>query len=76
MLAQYGLGMLYGAGQGVKRDLIKAHLWLNLAVSGGYVGATQPLDAIASQMNEAELIRARQLARDWQASSSRVSRPN
>jgi TPR repeat protein len=68
--------MLYGAGRGVERDPIKAHLWLSLAVSGGYVGATQPLDAIASQMNEADLNRARQLARDRQAGGPKAATPN
>lgn len=56
--------------------MIKAHQWLSLAVSGGYVGAAQPLDAIARQMSEVDLARARQLAREWQASHSSASKPN
>ena len=76
-LAQYGLGMMHGTGRGVAPDLIQAHQWLSLAVTDGYVGAAQPLDAIASQMSEADLARARQLAREWQAASgSRLSKPN
>jgi hypothetical protein len=49
---------------------------LDLAVSNGYVGAVQSLDAIASQMNEADLTHARQLARERQANDSRTSKPN
>ncbi|HRF44600.1 MAG TPA: tetratricopeptide repeat protein, partial [Candidatus Competibacteraceae bacterium] len=64
-LAQYGLGMLYSNGRGVKADWIKAHLWLDLAVSGGYVGATQPLDMVASRLSQTELAEARHLAQQW-----------
>ncbi|HCK81833.1 MAG TPA: hypothetical protein DIC59_10280, partial [Candidatus Competibacteraceae bacterium] len=64
-LAQYGLGMLYSNGRGVERDWVKAHLWLNLAASGGYVGAAQPLEYAGSQLGEQELARARDLAREW-----------
>jgi len=45
-------------------------------VSSGYVDATQPLDTMASQMNEADLNRARQLARDRQAGGSKAATPN
>ena len=75
-LAQYGLGMLYSNGRGIERDWIKAHLWLNLAASGGYVGAAQPLDYVASQMNEADLVRAQQLAREWRPANAGEPRPN
>ncbi len=75
-LAQYGLGMLYNDGQGVILDGIKAHLWLDLAVSAGYVGAARPLDSIARQLNERELARAKQMASDWRQANARISRRN
>ena len=69
-LAQYGMGMLYSNGRGIGQDWIKAYLWLTMAASGGYVGATQQLDYISSQMNEIELAQARQLAREWPAAKA------
>jgi len=79
-LAQYALGMLYSNGRGIQQDWIKARLWLDLAVSGGYVGggyvgAAQPLEYATSQLDEKGLTRARDLAREWQAARTAV-RPN
>jgi TPR repeat protein len=31
--AQNNLGRMYANGQGVPRDYVRAHMWLNLAVS-------------------------------------------
>jgi TPR repeat protein len=70
-LAQYGLGMLYSNGRGVETDWIKAHLWLDLAVSGGYVGAAQPLDSVASRLSQTELAEARRLAQQWRMAEAR-----
>ena len=75
-LAQYALGMLYSNGKGIERDWIKAHLWLNLAASGGYVGAAQPLDFAASQLNEKDLARAREMAREWRTVNATDIKPN
>ena len=68
--------MLYSSGRGIGQDWIKAHLWLNIAASGGYVGATQQLDYISSRMNESELAQARQLAREWRTANVRDAKNN
>jgi len=72
-LAQYAAGMAYANGRGQEPDGVKAHVWLSLAVAGGYVGAAQSLDAVASRLQEGELARARELARQWRPSSAQSS---
>jgi hypothetical protein len=62
--------MLYSHGRGVEQDRIKAHLWLDLAVSGGYADAGQPLESVASRLREEELAQARQLAQEWRMANA------
>jgi hypothetical protein len=54
----------------VEQDQIKAHLWLDLAVSGGYADAGQPLESVASRLREEELAQARQLAQEWRMANA------
>jgi len=75
-LAQYGLGMLYSNGRGVKQDWLQAHVWLNLSATGGYVGASQPLEYAASQLSGENLARARELARAWRPAEASATRTN
>ncbi|MBK8182508.1 MAG: sel1 repeat family protein [Candidatus Competibacteraceae bacterium] len=75
-LAQYTMGMLYSNGRGVDQDWVKAYVWLSLAVSNGYVGATQPLEYVTSQLDDQDLIRARELVRGWQAAGPSASQSN
>ncbi len=60
--AQYNLGIMYGKGQGVPQDNIRAHIWANLAASNG--ADTKTRDLIAKVMTSAAIEKAQNLARD------------
>lgn len=45
--AQYRLGVMYGAGQGVQRDSIEAQKWFGLAAAQGYENALGNRDRFA-----------------------------
>lgn len=45
--AQYRLGVMYGAGQGVQRDSVEAQKWFSLAAAQGFEGASENRDRIA-----------------------------
>lgn len=65
--AQSHLGGMYQHGQGVKRDNVQAHMWLNLAAARGDKSAKGDRDALAKQMTAAEIVAAQKRARDWKA---------
>ena len=68
--AQYMLGRLYAAGNGVIQDFIEAHKWFNLAAARNHGHAAQARDATAARMTPAQIGRAQELARRWQPGSS------
>jgi TPR repeat protein len=60
---------MYNKGQGVPRDLVLSHMWLNLSASHA-VGinrdyAVRLRDALASKMTERQLLAAQHLAQSW-----------
>ena len=63
--AQGNLGYLYGKGEGVPRDLVRAHMWFSLAVSGGSKEAGRNREALAQGMTEGEIREAQEMARQW-----------
>jgi TPR repeat protein len=67
-LAQRSLGLLYGTGSGVPRDLVQAHMWLNLAATGGDEHAAKDRESVAAQMTSQQIADAQKLARDWHPS--------
>jgi uncharacterized protein len=71
-VAQYYLGLLHAKGQGVPLDNAVAHMWFNLAS----VYFTSPVsrdravayrNTIARKLSPAELVRAQEMAREWQS---------
>jgi uncharacterized protein len=52
-------------GQGVPQDYVIAHMWFNLAASGGHKNAVQGRDMVAAKMAPAQLAEAQKLAREW-----------
>ena len=68
--AQYMLGRLYMAGNGVIQDFVEAHKWFNLAAARNHGYAAQAREATASRMNSAQIGRAQELARRWQPDSA------
>ena len=63
-LAQYNLGFMYGNGNGVPQDYIRAHMWWNLAASSGNKDAVSGRDAVSKRMTPADISAAQKLARE------------
>lgn len=61
--AQYDLGLMFRSGVGVPADPAKAYIWLNLAASQGFAGASVLRDALLAQLSPAELLVAQDEAR-------------
>ena len=77
--AQYDLGISYAKGEGVPQDNVLAHMWFNLAA----VNFTSRLsrdraialrDTIARKLSPAEIAKAQEMARKWQAAGTRKLR--
>jgi len=69
MLAQVRLALLYRrGGEGVGQDRVQAHLWASLAARReGHLQAVaaELLDAVATEMTQAQIAEARRLAAVW-----------
>lgn len=61
--ARYRLGEIYYKGLGVKKNLIRAHMWINLAASKGHPKSRKFLSEIEGKITRDQLIEARRLAR-------------
>jgi TPR repeat protein len=59
--AQFNLGVMYASGQGVLRDLVLAHGWLQRAAGIGLATAVRYLERLVLRMDEAELSQARRI---------------
>src|ERR1019366_8139089 len=60
--AQYDLGVMYGLGQRINQDYLRAHMWFNLAAStssgDGRQRATRSRDRIGKSLTSAQVMRA------------------
>jgi TPR repeat protein len=65
--AQYNLGLMYGKGQGVPMDDVRAHMWFNLAVVKGDADAEKNRDIAAKRMTPQQMAEAQKRARECQA---------
>ena len=79
--AQFNLGMMYAEGQGVPRDDVQAHVWLNLAATQlPALGKDQrnttvdARDRIASKMPPQQIGEAQELAVEWTIEHRHVGR--
>jgi TPR repeat protein len=57
---------MYSNGRGVPQDLVRAHMWLNLAAAASQAGARSERDLIAKKMTRSQITQAVRLAREWQ----------
>ena len=62
--AQSDLGGIYGNGQGVLLDDVRAHIWWNIAASSGDEMAVKNRDIVAKRMTSAQIAKAQKLARE------------
>ena len=63
-----GLGNLYAKGKGVQQNLMKAYMWLNVAVASGEVRATSGRDEAAKGFSPEEKTQADAMVRQCQTS--------
>jgi TPR repeat protein len=62
--AQFLLGMMYAEGEGVPKDLVQAHVWLNIAGANGDKDAKKSLAIVEEQMTSEQKAEAMKLARE------------
>ena len=62
--SQFNLGGMYGNGQGVLQDYVRAHMWWNIAAISGDRNAVKNRDIVAKQMTSSQLETAQKLARE------------
>jgi TPR repeat protein len=62
--AQNNLGFMYGNGQGLPQDYIRAHMWWNIASSNGYDNARRNRDKLAKEMTPSQIETAQKPARE------------
>lgn len=61
----YTLGLIYSTGQGGAVELVKAHMWFNLAAARGLEEAKEARREVADMMATSEIAEAQKLAREW-----------
>ncbi len=66
-LAQSYLGGMYAEGEGLPKDYVLAHMWMNLAAAKGVQEAVKGRDLLEKFMNLDQLAEAQRLAREWKA---------
>jgi hypothetical protein len=73
--AMLGLTYMYALGEGVQRDIVKAHMWANLAASRlsgeARERAVEARDMASEEMTSAQVTEAQRLAREWDAAHPR-----
>ena len=63
--AQNNLGAMYGNGEGVLQDYVRAHMWWNIAASSaGDKNAIANRDKVAGMMTPSQIAEAQKLARE------------
>ena len=68
--AQYGhvtaanvLGTLYEQGRGVKRDMVRAKMWAEIAMKSGFFADKVQHDRLAARMKPADIAKAAEMLR-------------
>jgi len=64
------LSGMYADGRGVNQDIVKAHMWLDIAISAWpdrqyRTDAIKQRDALTARMTTAQIAEAQRLAREW-----------
>jgi len=79
--AQFNLGTMYEEGEGVSRDYVQAHMWLDIAASQlPALGTNQrnstvdARDRVACKMTPQQIVEAQELAFEWTIEHRHVGR--
>ncbi|MBF0340662.1 MAG: SEL1-like repeat protein [Magnetococcales bacterium] len=67
--AQINLAMMLRDGQGAERDLVAAHMWLELAAHSGDEIAAMELKKLQKQMTPTQLDQAARRAWEWRVAA-------
>ena len=62
--AQYKLGLMHGLGKGVPKGYVHAHMWANIAASGGDKNVVELRNLIEEGMTPSQIAEAQKLARE------------
>jgi len=65
--ALFEVGVRYKDGNGVEKDSVQAHKYLNLALANGYQDAMQELQVLTKVLTRKELLNAQKEAKNWRA---------
>ncbi len=63
--AQVNLGFMYGTGEGVPMNYVKAYMWYSLAKAQGDENAAGFLDILKTPMTPSQITKAQALASEW-----------
>ncbi|WP_161984354.1 tetratricopeptide repeat protein [Mariprofundus erugo] len=64
-LAQTNLGMMYGDGSSVGKDMVEAYKWFSLGMAGGDANAANGKQLAASMLTPEKLAQAEKLVHEW-----------
>lgn len=64
-VAQLRFGLMLRDGEGVEKDLIRAHMWLSLAAQKGPGEARDHRNALAAQLEDADLSLSQDMMIEW-----------
>jgi TPR repeat protein len=65
VLAQNGLGAMYGTGKGVPQNFVEAYKWFSLAAAQGHALAVTNRDLVLGEMTPAQIAEGQRLAAAW-----------
>lgn len=63
--AQFSLGRMYLEGNSVKKDLVIAYMWFNLARANGHVKAKEEVNQLMKQMDNRQIAEGQRLSAMW-----------
>ncbi len=65
--ALYQVGLRYKEGDGVEKDSVQAHKYLNISLAKGYQAAMQDLQGLTESLSRKQLLKAQKQAKNWRA---------
>ena len=71
--AMCSIGDIYGNGEGIEQDCVKAYMWYNLAAAGGKKDACKLRDLIAEKMTPEQIAEAQILSNEWRSKAKERS---
>lgn len=67
--AQIKIASRYLWGKGIEKDIVKAHMWFNIASSSGDENALASRESVEASMTLEQIDEAQKLAREWRAAN-------